>query len=599
VKPKTSNPKQRSRTKKSGADLTGDGLAAFGLKPILSKTQSLHPADIHLLQQVELLRQIELLEALRVIDRVVLTSQSIDELGRGVLAQLTQIFQCSHAMLSTVDYNTQELQILSVNSTRPTRLHPGWSGQMQWSWENGFHPISIPDLTANNPANPYFQALIDDGIRAFMAVPVHSNHQMIGLLAVGTDNSREWVPGQLETMEEIGQLVSSGIERIGSMAQLEIKTTVQEILVTKRTNDWLNSQAQFQAVFEQTGLGLALIDMRGRIINSNPAFHRIYRCIPGDLHERTVFDFLRSDADRPRLQQTLKRLVREGHLSNIEFEQIACDGTIFSAQMCFSLIHGVTGSPEVSILIVEDFTEQKKNRAALVQAEKLAVSGKMAASLAHEINNPLQSAIGCLGLIKEVIAEGGDPARYIQVATEELERAARILTQMRDLHLKSGPDAWEEVDLNTLIDQSLTLISKKCIESNIQVDWEPGANLPLIKAAPDRLRQALLNLVLNAIDAMPEGGTLNVSVKVSVETPGASIIIHDTGSGIEPGLLDHIFDPFFTTKNDGMGLGLYLTRAIIEDHGGSIQAGSIPGQETIFTVWLPVNAQPEGANKQM
>jgi signal transduction histidine kinase len=223
----------------------------------------------------------------------------------------------------------------------------------------------------------------------------------------------------------------------------------------------------------------------------------------------------------------------------------------------------------------------------------------MAASLAHEINNPLQSAIGCLGLIEEVIAEGGDPARYIQVATEELERAARILNQMRDLHLKPGSDVWEQVDLNTLIDQSLTLVSKKCIESNIQVHWEPCPNMPLIEAAPDRLRQALLNLVLNAIDAMPEGGALNVRVKVTVETPGTSIFIRDTGSGIEPDVLDQIFDPFFTTKNDGMGLGLYLTRAIIEGHGGSILAGSIPGQETIFTVWLPVNAQSEDVNKRM
>jgi PAS domain S-box-containing protein len=244
------------------------------------------------------------------------------------------------------------------------------------------------------------------------------------------------------------------------------------------------------------------------------------------------------------------------------------------------------GEP-ADIIIIRDITRRKQDEAALIQAEKLAVVGKLAASLAHEINNPLQSVIGCLGLAEETLAEGGDATRYLQIGREELRRAASIVAQLRDLSRKPKPEERELSDVTEILQQVLTLSRKQCQERGVEVDWKTETDLPELAVVPDRMQQVFLNLLLNALDAMPAGGRLKVRAARTCEPDGVRLSFADNGTGIDPDVLPHIFDPFYSTKAEGLGMGLFISQNIVVEHGGHIDVHSSVGQGTTLTLWLP------------
>ena len=141
------------------------------------------------------------------------------------------------------------------------------------------------------------------------------------------------------------------------------------------------------------------------------------------------------------------------------------------------------------------------------------------------------------------------------------------------------------------------MTQKRCQNQHIEVQWEAGADVPLLTLAPDRIQQVFLNLVLNAVDASaadpkPDGGRLRVYTSRTREEPGVQIVFADSGVGIPPDELASLFEPFHTTKEVGLGLGLYISQSIVQDHGGRIEVESQEGIGTTFTVWLPGQGVP-------
>jgi two-component system NtrC family sensor kinase len=145
------------------------------------------------------------------------------------------------------------------------------------------------------------------------------------------------------------------------------------------------------------------------------------------------------------------------------------------------------------------------------------------------------------------------------------------------------------VDVKGLLDQVLLLTNKQCRKNRVEVSLETGPDLPWPRVAPDQIKQVFLNLILNAIEAMPEGGRLSVRMLRTEEPDGVSVAFADTGRGVPPEALAELFDPFFTTKQEGLGLGLYVSDNIIEGHGGHIDVESRVGEGATFTVWLPAD----------
>jgi signal transduction histidine kinase len=240
------------------------------------------------------------------------------------------------------------------------------------------------------------------------------------------------------------------------------------------------------------------------------------------------------------------------------------------------------------MFFTEDITHQQDTHVALLQSEKLALTGRLAASLAHEINNPLQTSLGCLGLVEEMLTDDDqDLAVYIKMAIEELQRSARIVKKLRDLNRTTDLSERSLIDLRELIDGVLVLTRNHFYDKDIVPVFPYQGPPPVIMASKDQIQQVILNLVVNAIDELPNGGKIYFDIIPTEEPQGIKLNIRDTGFGIDPAIENDIFDPFFSTKDDGIGLGLYICKQIIEDHSGTLTFISKIGEGTEFSCWLP------------
>jgi two-component system NtrC family sensor kinase len=232
--------------------------------------------------------------------------------------------------------------------------------------------------------------------------------------------------------------------------------------------------------------------------------------------------------------------------------------------------------------------EIERSYAQLVQSEKLAATGRLAMSLAHEINNPLQAIQNCLHLVLELPLPEDRKLEYLRMAREEVERLSILVQSMLDFYRPSrgGPLL---ANVRAVLDRVLALADQKLRTSQIETALDAPAETLLVQAPPDQLGQVFLNLIMNAAEAMEHGGTLHIEIKVNQSL--VEIRFRDTGAGIAPEILAHIFEPFYTTKDEGTGLGLAISYTIIERQGGTLQVESKVGRGTQFTVCLP-QAEP-------
>lgn len=250
----------------------------------------------------------------------------------------------------------------------------------------------------------------------------------------------------------------------------------------------------------------------------------------------------------------------------------------------------------------EQYRRLQESQARLIHMEKMSALGRLTASVAHEINNPLQAVQSCLTLIQEGLDEGSDPADIQQdlyVAKSEVERIARIVQRLREF-FRPARQGLQPTDATAVLESVIELTRKQLQHSNVTVEHAWTAPLPIVQANPDLLKQVFLNLVLNAIDAMPQGGTLRLTARPGqmqerssgAFKPAVQIEVADTGIGLPPDRLSQIFEPFYTTKESGTGLGLSISYEIIQSFGGEIGVTSQPGAGTTFTIWLPAS-QPQ------
>jgi signal transduction histidine kinase/DNA-binding response OmpR family regulator len=238
-------------------------------------------------------------------------------------------------------------------------------------------------------------------------------------------------------------------------------------------------------------------------------------------------------------------------------------------------------------MVDERTRELRAAQAQLIQSEKLAALGRLAAGIAHEVNNPLQPILNCLEVAIEDI-ENGQPvdAQGLRVAEQEVQRIKGIVSRLLDF---ARPTTGEimRIDLRELVEE-VTLFTQRQMERmqvRVTKRLEP---VPPILGTPAQLKQVLLNLVLNAAESMPGGG--DMTVELYQDGQGVVLAVADTGTGIAPEALDRIFEPFFSTKSDGTGLGLSVTYGIVQGHGGTITVESEVGKGSRFVVWLPTES---------
>ena len=248
---------------------------------------------------------------------------------------------------------------------------------------------------------------------------------------------------------------------------------------------------------------------------------------------------------------------------------------------------------EESGKVLEDKVEErtrelKEIHNQLIHAERLAATGRLGASVAHEINNPLQAIENFISLVMENIDNESQDKRYLILAQEGIDRIAKIVRQLLTFHHPETARV-DLIDINDTVEKVLGLTNNQLSINKIRVTKELSSSQPKIHGSSQQMHQVLLNLILNAQDAMLDGGELRIKTENSGET--ASIFIKDTGVGMSEDVLAHIFEPFFTTKKKkmGTGLGLSVSHGIIRAHGGDIHVESKEGEGTTFIIRLPVN----------
>jgi signal transduction histidine kinase len=227
----------------------------------------------------------------------------------------------------------------------------------------------------------------------------------------------------------------------------------------------------------------------------------------------------------------------------------------------------------------------EQSRVQLAQGEKLAATGRLAATFAHEVNNPLQAIYNCLQMMRDFELEPEEQRECLQIAIAEVERLTGTVSRVLDLTRRRQQEI-KPVQLNQVIDRVLALTGKYLQHRHIALQKDLASELPPALAVADELVQVFLNLVLNAADAMPEGGMLRVTSRLG-DDGRLAVALFDTGCGIPPEYLGRIFEPFFSTKEGGTGMGLNISSDIIKQHGGEITVKSQVGQGTTFTVRLP------------
>ena len=248
---------------------------------------------------------------------------------------------------------------------------------------------------------------------------------------------------------------------------------------------------------------------------------------------------------------------------------------------------------------VRDLLRQREEtQALLVQNEKVAALGRLTASLSHEINNPLQSVLGCLALAEE----GLDPAAdndavtpYLAVGIKEIQRIAALVRRMREFY---APRSQEPIlaDVEDVLSAVVDLTRIELTKRDVAIEWQPSGRPQRVTMRPDQLQQVFLNLLLNAAEAMPAGGTVTLRLDRDEmprgeggSAPAVRVDVQDGGEGISPEVQQRLFEPFFTTKPEGSGLGLYVSHRIIREHGGEIEIRSRDGEGTTVSVWLPAS----------
>ncbi len=360
----------------------------------------------------------------------------------------------------------------------------------------------------------------------------------------------------------------------------------------QRADDLVDSRQWLQTTLDSVGDALIACDRYRRVELMNPIAQQLTGWTFEDARGRDLDTVFRTVDEDTRETVRHEDNAHEGRLAapGKYAVLLAKDGTEYLIDQSAAPIRGANGKVAGAVLVFRDVTDLRRREAALMAQEKLAIAGRLSASIAHEIHNPLDSVAN----LHYLMANETDPAlqqRYLAMAQQELNRTLQISRAMLGLYRESKAPV--EVDLSDLLASVLLLLDRQLKDQSVTPERTLAEGI-VVQGFPGELRQVFTNLITNAAEAAGPGGRVRVALEEAEagETPqGAMVTVTDSGPGIPPATLSKLFQPFFTTKGErGTGLGLWVSRGIVEKHGGKIELGNsmdmaYPG--AIVRVYLP------------
>ena len=398
-------------------------------------------------------------------------------------------------------------------------------------------------------------------------------------------------------------------ERINSRKQLKDYTALLEKEKAETSQELLKSIAFQRNLIESSMDGILGCDETDTVVTYNQSMEQIVGYSKNEVLQKMTFNQFFSAGDVARFKESLagekyggknRLLLYETHLRNKSGLDIPVqvsattllDGNSENGRVCFCR----------DLREIRKLEREVSDQARILHQDKMMSLGRLAASVVHEINNPLSGILNYLRLMSRILRQGALSEdrqkkfqRYLDLVENETNRCSQIVSGLLSFS-RISPPSFGQVQIDELLQRSILLSQHKLELSGIRLQSSIQPNLPPVDGDFNQLQQCVINLIFNAIDAMPEGGNLMLNGSWDGNSAKVIITVRDSGRGISPENLPHIFEPFFTTKNEGYGVGLGLSTVygIMERHNGSVNVESQPGEGAAFMLELPVS----GSNKK-
>ncbi|MBI4609890.1 MAG: GAF domain-containing protein [Candidatus Rokubacteria bacterium] len=536
-----------------------------------------------------------LLEAGRAVSR----SLEVKETIRVILEQAREVLGAASCSLMTLDPETEELRSgasldLPDEIVQRIRLKVGEGITGLAVKERG--PVQSEDLW-NDPRVRYPDLPRAHGLRSMLTVPLLVGGRATGALSVLRRDVHRFTGDEERLLSAFADQAAIALEHARLYSSIKTYSEQLESMVAKRTRE-LNEQKRFvEVVLEALPLGLYVLDDRLSVVTVNPVGTGVLPCEPT---RGRAFLSLMPEDQRPEFQAFLEGVLKFKKVSQEEVE-LRGDGQDKTLRLTAAPLGGRGATATHIVLIVEDITLQKRLARQMLLNERLTTAGRLAAGVAHELNNPLATIAGCAEALKERarapelagLAAFQDFPSYLALVEEEAYRCKEITGSLLQLVREPGSGR-ASTNLNAVASKALELLGHQPRFSGARFVTELDPDLPPVLANEGQLRQVFLTLGANGLEAMEGTGVLTLRTR-RLTGGEVEVEFEDRGAGIAPQLLPRIFDPFFTTKppGQGTGLGLTIAQGLVADHGGRIEVTSQPGQGARFRVVLPL--APEGS----
>ena len=454
-----------------------------------------------------------------------------------------------------------------------------------------------------------------EGLISMLSVPMSMKDKVIGVINCYTSYPHPFSKTEEEMLTTVANQAAICIENSGLMETLDIDEILHLVLegVTKNIGF---DRARLYLVNEKRNVleckmavGVDEEGIRGIALRLEP---------PDSIVARSVIEkkpFVIPDASKdPRVNPVLKEkfglhslvvipiLAKEKALGVIAADYVEpgknIKADVLESVMIFAQQAGLAIHNAFRYQELKNFSEQmeekiqkttatlRKTEAQLIRSEKLAALGQLAAGIAHEIRNPLTSINILIHSLRDSFSSNNSHREDLQVIEEEIDRINKIVDQFLRF-ARPSPPLLEKAEISSVFEETLQLLRPQIEKQRISVQKNFGS-LPLINIDKEQMKQVVLNLLLNAIQAMPGGGRLQLAGRMPRGNRWIQLSIQDSGMGIPPQDMDKLFDPFFSTREGGIGLGLSIAHRIIDQHHGRIEVESTPEKGTLFTIWLPL-----------
>ena len=353
-----------------------------------------------------------------------------------------------------------------------------------------------------------------------------------------------------------------------------------------------NEESRFRlaAIVDSADDAIVSKDLNGIVKSWNEGARRMFGYTSEEMVGQPILRLIPEDLYHEE-EQILRTLRAGDRVDHYETTRRRKNGELIEVSVTISPIRDESGQVIGASKIARDISDRKRIERLLIQSEKFAATGRMAAAIAHEINNPLESVINLIYLARQNIDATAKALNFLLTAEQEVERVSHLARQTLGYYRDTGSAS--ETYLHDLIENVLTVYHAKVVSVGISVDTRFN-DLQKIMVSRGEMLQVFSNIIANAIDAMPNGGTLNISARKLINTngDGIQIVVRDSGIGIKQEHLERVFEPFFTTKGDrGTGIGLWVAKQLVERRGGhiSIASSAEEGKSgTSITIFIPL-----------